>query len=506
MTDRPAPDDDGLDPFADYRDDYDAEPDGGAHDPFDAEPVLADGDLQNTPNSYNVRNIVLIASGGFVLVLVAFLFSLGGGDPDGQLEVAEGANRLPVEATPPDILSRPEAYADAPPPDDDLSALLDDPALSSGGYGTYTSAAPPPPPRTSAPRASAPAASSGSREPSYRELRQQAFLAALGRAPQQAGPGEAPAGAYAADPYAGGYTVDANGVVTPLAPQGGGVQQVGLRSAMPPAAPPATAAVRQAGTRVQPQFSAFTLAQGTLVNVVLETAVHSDTPGLVTFRTTEDVYDRHRRYVLVPRGSQVVGQAGGVAGDRLRVQAIRLNLPDGRSVDFSDADLHDAQGRLGLADLVDRHTLARVGAGALQAATGIASTVAGRRVGRNTVVFRNADGTTSEVPVGDDVAAEAARRGTAGAERGVQSATERTLSRANTVRLRPGLRAVVVFRDDVDLGAPYYQGGAVPVGRSPFDVRPPTQRRAGAPVPPPGPRVPAPPPARTLVRTAGTDQ
>ena len=511
MTDRPAPgdyddpDDDGFDddPFADYQDErVGAGRADEAADPFDVEPVLDGEDLQNTPNSYNVRNIVLIASGGFVLVLVAFLFSLGGSDDPGRLQVNGEATRLPVEATPPDITQRPDAYPTAPA-NDDLTALLEDPALSAGGYGTYTSTEPPPP--QTRPR-SAPAASAGDRPPTYRELRREAFLAALGRSTARTGsPGEAPATAPG-----GGYVVDEAGNVYALA--GGGLGDGGLvqpavqRAPSAPAAAGATAGMRQATTQAQPRFSTSTLAQGTLVNVVLETAVHSDTPGLVTFRTTEDVYDRHRRAVLVPRGSQVVAQTGGVMGDRLLVDAIRLNLPDGRSVDFSEAALHDAQGRMGLADLVDRHTLSRVGAGALQAATGVASTVAGRRAGRSTVVFRNPDGTTSEVPIGDDVEDEALRRGTGGAERAVQSATERALSRPNTVRLRPGLRAVVVFRDDVDLGAPYYPGGAVPVGRSPFDVRPPATRRAGVPAQPGAPRVPPPPPARTTVRTVGTQR
>ena len=503
MTDRPDDYDDlddeyGDDPFADLRDDP-VVAERAADDPFEVEPVLDGEDYQNTPNSYNVRNIVLIASGGFVLVLVAFLFSLGGSGDAGGPRVDVDTSQRPVEATPPDLTQRAQPYPTAPP-DDDLSALLEDPALSAGGYGTYTTNEPPPP--QTRPRSSS-SASPSNRPPTYRELRREAFLAALGRGQGRTeSPGEAPATAPG-----GGYVVDDAGNVYQLAgtgaPGGGFVQPAVQRPPAPPSGASAGAGMRQATTRVQPQFSTSTLAQGTLVNVVLETAVHSDTPGLVTFRTTEDVYDRHRRAVLVPRGSQVVAETGGVIGDRLLVDAIRLNLPDGRSVDFAAAALHDAQGRMGLADLVDRHTLSRVGAGALQAATGVATTVAGRRAARSTVVFRNADGSTSEVPIGDDVEDEALRRGTNGADRAVRSATERALARPNTVRLRPGLRAVVVFRDDVDMGAPYYPGGAVPVGRSPFDVRPPTSRQ---PAPPGRPRIPPPPPARTTVRTVGAQR
>ncbi len=319
----------------------------------------------------------------------------------------------------------------------------------------------------------------------------------------------------------GGYMIDAAGNVVAMAPSyapdyggggggAGGVVQPASRwsggVAAPSAASASSGATRQAGVQAQPRFSPFTLAQGTLINVVLETAVQSDTPGLVIFRTTEDVYDRHRRYVLVPRGSQITAGSDDVVGDRLLLDARRLNLPDGRSVDFARAALHDAQGRLGLADEVDRHALSRVGAGVLQAATGIGSAVAGRRVGRQTVVIRNPDGSVSEVPIADDIEAEAARRGTRGAERAVGTATERALNRPNTVRLRQGLRAVVVVQDDVDLGGPYYQAGTVPAGRSPYDVRPQGPRQTGAPSLPGRPQVPPPPPVRTSVRTASAQR
>ena len=517
MTDRPHPDDFddpyGDDPFGDVRgasDDpfADDAPEASAADPFDLEPVLDDEDVQNTPNSYNVRNIVLIASGGFVLVLVVFLFSMGGSSAEsGRLQMNAEANGLPLEATPPDVTHRPLPPDAGLTGDDDLSMLLEDPALAQGGYGSYASTAPPPPQTRSS--GGGGAASAGDRPPTYRELRREAFLAALGRDRRQPA-GTAPGMPEAMATQGATYMVDAAGNVLPVAPgyatpgQDGTVQQASQWSGGVASPQGSSGAMRQAQTRAEPRFSPFTLAQGTLMNVVLETAVQSDTPGLVTFRTTEDVYDRHRRYVLVPRGSQITAMADDVVGDRLLLDAHRLNLPDGRSVDFSNAALHDAQGRLGLTDEVDRHTLSRIGAGALQAATGVASAVAGRRVSRQTVIIRNPDGSVSEVPIADDVEAEAARRGTRGAERAVQTATNGALTRRNTVRLNPGLRAVIVFRDDVDLGGPYYQTGTVPSGRSPYDVRPQRGQTPSTPVFGRPPQIPTPPPARTPIRTAGT--
>ncbi|MEM6925484.1 MAG: TrbI/VirB10 family protein [Myxococcota bacterium] len=507
MTDRtdhgaPRDDDFGADPFADVRD---GDTEAASTDPFDLEPVL-DDDYQNTPNSYNVRNIVLIAAGGFVLVLVAFLFSLGGGDEAGRLAVDEGANSLPLEATPPDVTMRP-VQAGPAYPEEDLSLLLDDPVLAAGGSGGYGAPAP---------RAAAP---SGPSEPTYRDLRREAFLAAIGK-PARRSVEDMPAGQ--AQPA---YVVDAMGNVIGPAPgtdipnavygnaasgqaggPGGGMTQFASQRggrAAPRGA--GGAARRPAGPQAQAEFTDFTLPQGTLINVALETEVNSDIDGVIIARTVEDIYDRTRRHVVIPRGSQIVSVYGGgdVVGECLVSTVSRLNLPDGRSVDFSNADLHDLQGRRCLKDIVNRHTGSKIGAGLLQAAAGIGSAVAGRRVRREVVLIRNPDGSTSEVPLADDVSAEAARRGADGANDAVRSSTQRTLERPNTVILRAGLRALVVVTDDIDMGRPYYNFGPVPTGRSPFDVRPsPRTRPAGAPVRPNGPNIPPPPPVRTPVRTA----
>ena len=526
-------DDFGADPFADVRDDAsDASPaafssDDGADDPFDLEPVLEDDAYQNTPNSYNVRNIVLIAAGGFVLVLVAFLFSMGGGEEDGRLAVDAEAGQIPLEATPPDITMRPEAAGDVYAEEEDLSYLLGG-DMANGGGGSYVQSGPAPRPVASAVSSSGAAAS---REPTYRDRRRDAFLSAIGR-PSRRSVEQMPAGSgqptYIVDALGnvigpapgagadaaygqGGAGYGANGLIQPASvPSASGTSgaRTGSSWRPGPAGTPGGAAMRAANVMAQPEFSTFTLPKGTLINVSLETEVNSDGQGVFIARTVEDIYDRTRRHVLIPRGSQIVSTYSrrDVVGSRLNANVERLNLPDGRSVDFKSAGLYDAQGRRGLTDIVHRHTGSRLGAGLLQAATGIGSAVAGRRVRRETVLIRNPDGSTSEVPLEDDLSAEAAQRGANGANSAVRSATEETLSRPNTVVLRAGLRGVIVVEDDIDMGRPYYTQGAVPTGRSPYDVRP-ARRGAGAGPPqiPSGPYVPAPPPVRSTVRTVAAE-
>lgn len=514
-----------IDPVAAPTGGYGADPYGV--DPYTAEPVLVE-EGQNVPSSYNVRNILLLALGGFVLLLIAFVWSLDRNDRQAQAdpEVQTAFDGSPGAGAPDALLG-----ASSQPADDDLAALLNDPSVANGGnggYGAYSEPAPPPPSYSSAsysdpaPQASpsdGQASSSGGftgpREPTYYDRRREVYYASLGLGSREAigARGAAPAGYYGADgaqSFAqGGYAPagygtgaagpDAYGAYgsgngqSGYGPEGYGASGLTLASAAagaganrPPASgssrslgPPSLAppsGVRQAATSANAPFAPFTLAQGTLVPVVLETAVSSDIQGVFIARTVEDVYDRTRRHVLIPRGSQVVSsyQGAEVIGDRLQASASRLNLPDGRSVDFGGTGLFDSQGRVGLRDRVDRHTASRIGAGALLTLVGVGASVAQRRANRDVILVPNADGTVTQVPVGNDIENEVYSRGAQGAQQAISERAGRVINRPNTITLRPGLRGTLILQQDVDMRQPYYpNAGGVPVGRSPFDTRVP---------------------------------
>jgi type IV secretion system protein VirB10 len=108
---------------------------------------------------------------------------------------------------------------------------------------------------------------------------------------------------------------------------------------------------------------AYTVAEGSVIPAVLETAIHSDLPGYVRAVVSRDVRSFDNANVLVPRGSRLVGQyRSGVALGQSRAFVIwtRLIRPDGVSVDLG-APGTDALGRGGLEGRVDRHFLQRFG-------------------------------------------------------------------------------------------------------------------------------------------------
>jgi type IV secretion system protein VirB10 len=122
----------------------------------------------------------------------------------------------------------------------------------------------------------------------------------------------------------------------------------------------------------------FTVAQGTLIPAVLETAINSDLPGYARAVVSADVRSFDGSRVLVPRSSRLIGQyKGGVAGGQTRAYVMwtRLIRPDGVSVQLASPAV-DESGATGLVGSVNNHFMKRFGSALLLSVVGTASTVA----------------------------------------------------------------------------------------------------------------------------------
>ncbi len=100
-----------------------------------------------------------------------------------------------------------------------------------------------------------------------------------------------------------------------------------------------------------------TILQGKLIDAVLETAIHSDLPGMIRAMVNHDVYAESGENVLIPKGSRLVGQYNSevVKGQsRLFVVWNRLIRPDGIEVAISSGGT-DPLGRAGLTGKVNNH-------------------------------------------------------------------------------------------------------------------------------------------------------
>jgi len=134
------------------------------------------------------------------------------------------------------------------------------------------------------------------------------------------------------------------------------------------------------GTAVAQQAinPATTVAVGTMIPAILETAINTDVPGYVRAVVSQDVRSYDGSRVLIPRSSRLVGQyqSGLQAGQR-RAYIIWTQLirPDGVTVSLaSPATSFD--GTAGLDGDVDSHFFARFGSAMLLSVIGGLSNIA----------------------------------------------------------------------------------------------------------------------------------
>lgn len=133
--------------------------------------------------------------------------------------------------------------------------------------------------------------------------------------------------------------------------------------------------------------------QGTMISGVLETAIASNLPGFTRATVAEDVYSYNGDALLIPTGTQLIGQyrSATVRGqDRVFIIWQRLLRPDGVSMELNSYGA-DTLGRSGLEGVVDTHFFERFGStimlslidGAIQYGVNSANDQSGQSVALN---------------------------------------------------------------------------------------------------------------------------
>lgn len=130
------------------------------------------------------------------------------------------------------------------------------------------------------------------------------------------------------------------------------------------------------------EFPDRTLAQGSVIQAALQTAINSDLPGNVVAVVSEPVPAFAGDRILIPRGSRLFGQyRSGIEVNQKRILILwtRILTPDGTSINISAVG-GDQLGRSGLTGLVDTKFLERFGGAALISIIGAAPSVAAEQV------------------------------------------------------------------------------------------------------------------------------
>ena len=170
------------------------------------------------------------------------------------------------------------------------------------------------------------------------------------------------------------------------------------------AQPAAAGGTAVAGTRTRAGLLAnrsTTVAQGTLIPAVLETALNSTRPGLARAIVSRDVRGFDGSRVLIPRGSRLIGEyRSEVATGQRRalVNWTRLIRPDGVTMAIG-SPAGDPLGRGGIRARVNSHFFERFAGAILQSALDIGVNFAGRAAGGDTIVVlpQSAQGATAQI-------------------------------------------------------------------------------------------------------------
>ena len=138
-----------------------------------------------------------------------------------------------------------------------------------------------------------------------------------------------------------------------------------------------TSAVSSHATRLGDRT--FIIAQGKMIDAVLETAINTDHPGMLRALVSENIYGDTGHVVLLPRGSRLIGQYDAAVAqgqDRVFVIWQRVIRPDGVDITL-DSGGTDPLGESGLDGAVHRHFFTMFGAATLLSMMGAASATVG---------------------------------------------------------------------------------------------------------------------------------
>jgi len=158
----------------------------------------------------------------------------------------------------------------------------------------------------------------------------------------------------------------------------------------------ASKAEKEMATRVN--NLGLTIAQGKIIDAVLETAINTDLPGTLRAIVSRDVYAESGRDVMIPKGTRLIGTYNtGVARGQARVMIVwtRLIRPDGIDLQIGSPGI-DPLGRAGIQGIADNKYSEIFSAAILTSVLDVGIAVAVDALSnQSSTTTTNANGTTS---------------------------------------------------------------------------------------------------------------
>lgn len=196
------------------------------------------------------------------------------------------------------------------------------------------------------------------------------------------------------------------------------------------------------------------VAQGRIIDAVLETAIDSSIPGNIRGIVSRDVYAEAGRNILIPKGTRLYGtySAGGGKAGRVVITWSRLIRPDGISVGI-DSYASDQFGRSGIAGDVDKKFGELIASALLLSSIPLVATIATQQItGREanqSVTSVNSSGVTITSP--NDPINNATERFSNDISKATEQVVKNLIDTTTVVSIAQGTKIKVMVNQDIKL-------------------------------------------------------
>lgn len=194
---------------------------------------------------------------------------------------------------------------------------------------------------------------------------------------------------------------------------------------------------------VRQKTTPYEIQMGTVIPGVMISGIHSEAPGQIIGQVSENVYDSATgRHLLIPQGCRLVGTYNAVIAQgqyRVQVAWVRLNFPDGSSIDLGGMSGADQSGTSGFEDKVNRHFARRLAAALMTSSFNVAYELTAPRNGNQMEGAVHRGLGESLVQLGADMARQESQL-------------------PPTLEIRAGYRFLVHVSKDIRFPGPYDDG------------------------------------------------
>jgi type IV secretion system protein VirB10 len=201
-----------------------------------------------------------------------------------------------------------------------------------------------------------------------------------------------------------------------------------------------------------------TIAQGKLLNAILETAINTEVPGTVRAVVSRDVYGEAGSQVLIPKGSRLFGSYTSQiqrGQGRVQINWTRLIRPDGVDLAIS-FNASDQFGRSGIPGEVDNKYSSIVANSLLTSVIAVAATAAAQSLVSDTASTTTTNATQGTTTVTADATNQAINNVSGAIVNTVSQIVNNALDVTPIIRVPQGTRITVIVNADIKV--PFIDG------------------------------------------------